>query len=35
MLNMAKVSEHVENSLKFYDLGSRGYEEGRIKGDLI
>jgi hypothetical protein len=32
---MVKVSEHVENSLKFYDLGSREYEEGRIKGDLI
>ena len=32
---MAKVSEHIENSLKFYDLGSKEYEEGKRTGDLI
>jgi hypothetical protein len=32
---VVKVSEHIENSLKFYDLGVREYEEGKMKGDLI
>ncbi|MEM2755452.1 MAG: hypothetical protein QW563_06790 [Candidatus Methanomethylicia archaeon] len=34
-LIMVKVSEHLENAIKFYEIGVSEYEDGKRKGNLI